>query len=154
MRPDLISDKHTADGGGLPVSGDPRPGHHTHHLPARAQQVCRLLHLFSVDINRMFAIFRIARALSKVKEMADYLKTKFPGTDKEREKDNFVFQHAKNILIASFQRILYNEYLPKVLGDKYMTDYQLKTPESSHSEYDQYSNAMMLHEFVTFAYRW
>ena len=44
--------------------------------------------------------------------------------------------------------------LPKVLGDKYMTDYQLKTPESSHSEYDQYSNAMMLHEFVTFAYRW
>ena len=101
----------------------------------------------------MFAICRIARALSKVKEMADYLKTKFPGTDKEREKDNFVFQHAKNILIASFQRILYNEYLPKVLGDKYMTDYQLKTPESSHSEYDQYSNAMMLHEFVTFAYR-
>ena len=108
----------------------------------------------SVDINRMFGIFRIARALSKVKEMADYLKTKFPGTDKEREKDNFVFQHAKNILIASFQRILYNEYLPKVLGDKYMTEYQLKTPESSHSEYDQYSNAMMLHEFVTFAYRW
>ena len=110
----LISNKHTADGGGLPVSGDPRPGHHPHHLPPRAQQVSRPLHLFSVVINRMFGICRIARALSKVKEMADYLKTKFPGTDKEREKDNFVFQHAKNILIASFQRILYNEYLPKV----------------------------------------
>ena len=71
-----------------------------------------------------------------------------PLTD--REKDDLVFQITRRILEASYQHIVYNEFLPKILGDKY-SDYSLR-PETS--AYDPSTNPSLKNEFSTFAYRY
>ena len=64
---------------------------------------------------------RIARTIQKNEKFKDYLEKQ----SDENEKDNIVFEITRKILIATYQHIVYNEYLPKVLGEKYMRDFGL-----------------------------
>ena len=73
--------------------------------------------------------------------------------NREEAKDDFMFEEARKINIACFQTIIWNEYLPNVLGDKYIEDYKLSIRQSDYSTYDKDVNPMLLHEFSTFAYR-
>ena len=83
--------------------------------------------------------------------MQTFLDNKFGGD--EVRKDNFVFEQTKMILTVTFQHIVYTEYLPIVLGDKYMKEFDLYTKESNFSEYKQSINPTIMNEFATFAYR-
>ena len=94
---------------------------------------------------------RIARKLFEVKKIQEFLDIKFG--ENEKEKDDFMFEHAREINIAVFQRIIYQEYLPQVLGDKFMEEYGLLSPQHQYSRYDEYINPMITTEFSTFAYR-
>ena len=96
--------------------------------------------------------FRIVRALNKQPVIKEYLEKEF--SNREKEKDDFMFEEARKINIACFQNIIWNEYLPNVLGDKYMEDYKLSNNFSDFSQYDKDVNPMILHEFSTFAYRY
>jgi len=62
-----------------------------------------------------------------------------------------VFELARRILIATWQNIVYNEYLPVVLGDRTMREYDLTvTPTST---YQPTVDATIKNEFATAAYR-
>ena len=67
----------------------------------------------------------------------------------EGDKDNIVFQITRRILEASYQHIVYNEFLPKILGEKY-SEHKLR-PETT--TYDPNLNPALKNEFSTFAYR-
>ena len=64
---------------------------------------------------------RIARTIQKNAKFKDYLEKQ----SDENEKDNIVFEITRKILIATYQHIVYNEYLPKVLGEQYMREFGL-----------------------------
>ena len=94
---------------------------------------------------------RIAEGLGKTKILQSFLQSEFGGD--EEGKDDFVFEQTRKIIIATFQHIVYTEYLPLVLGEKYMTEYDLYTKEDTFSTYDQSVNPTIINEFATFAYR-
>ena len=96
-------------------------------------------------------MFRIVRALNKQPAIREYLQEEFG--DREKLKDDFMFEEARKINIACFQNIIWNEYLPKVLGDKYMKEYTLSNTFNDYSSYDEDVNPTLLHEFSTFSYR-
>ena len=74
------------------------------------------------------------------------------GGDEER-KDDFIFEHTRKIMMATFQHIVYTEYLPLVLGEKYMTEFDLNTREDTFSKYNPSIDPTIINEFATFAYR-
>lgn len=94
---------------------------------------------------------RIAEGLGKTKALRDFLRSEFGGD--EEGKDDFIFEQTRRIIIATFQHIVYTEYLPLVLGEKHMTDYDLNTKEDTFSKYDQSINPTIINEFATFSYR-
>lgn len=55
--------------------------------------------------------------------------------------------------MATFQHIVYTEYLPLVLGEKYMNEFDLNTKEDTFSQYIHIKNPTIMNEFATFAYR-
>ena len=63
------------------------------------------------------------------------------GTDEE------IYQHARRIVVAEYQNIVYGQYLSEILG----TD-DLK-PTSGGSKYKKTTNPAMTNEFATAAYR-
>ena len=71
------------------------------------------------------------------------------GSD-EKKKDDIVFKVSRRILEASYQHIVYNEFLPKILGDKY-NEHGLSPGTSS---YDSNLKPTLKNEFSSFAYRY
>ena len=63
------------------------------------------------------------------------------GTDEE------IYQHARRIVVAEYQNIVYGQYLSEILG----TD-DLK-PKAGGSKYKKTTNPAMTNEFATAAYR-
>lgn len=59
--------------------------------------------------------------------------------------DEVLFQEARRVVIAEFQHITYNEYLPVVLGQSVVTDYGLLSQSSGfYNAYDINTNVGVL----------
>ena len=54
--------------------------------------------------------------------------------------DELLFQESRKISIAQMQHIVFNEYLPIILGDETMRQYQLKVSHTAYS--DVYDNSV------------
>jgi len=69
--------------------------------------------------------------------------------------DEEIFQTARRILIGEMQNIVYDEYLPVVLGEKTMSDYKisLSSDHDKQTEYDDNIDPSITNSFATAAYR-
>eukprot|EP00092_Neocalanus_flemingeri_P044970 GFUD01050082.1.p1 GENE.GFUD01050082.1~~GFUD01050082.1.p1 ORF type:complete len:987 (-),score=208.69 GFUD01050082.1:253-3213(-) len=68
--------------------------------------------------------------------------------------DEKVFQEARRIVIAEWQHVVYNEWLPIVLGKEYMTTENLLPQKSGHSrDYDENLDPRIYNEFAAAAFR-
>eukprot|EP00091_Calanus_sinicus_P013284 TRINITY_DN2951_c0_g1_i6.p1 TRINITY_DN2951_c0_g1~~TRINITY_DN2951_c0_g1_i6.p1 ORF type:complete len:373 (-),score=111.68 TRINITY_DN2951_c0_g1_i6:143-1261(-) len=69
--------------------------------------------------------------------------------------DEEIFQTARRIMIAEMQNIIYSEYLPVVLGEKSMKEYNLELPANfgSFSSYNENTDPSITNSFATAAYR-
>ena len=68
--------------------------------------------------------------------------------------DEELFQRARRLVIAQIQNIVYNEFLPIVLGPTKMQEYGLNLPPVSRTTtYDPSANPDIFNEFATFAFR-
>ena len=58
------------------------------------------------------------------------------------------------MVIAELQNIVYNEFLPIILGEKLVKDHGLNLPTTeSSSHYEDTINPSLSNEFATFAFR-
>ncbi|XP_063588513.1 uncharacterized protein LOC134765694 [Penaeus indicus] len=81
--------------------------------------------------------------------IADGLARVNPHWDDER-----LYQEARRIVTAQWQHVVYNEFLPRVLGWNAMQLYSLRLkPEGYYTEYDANCNPGILNEFATAAFR-
>lgn len=68
--------------------------------------------------------------------------------------DERVYQEARRIVVAEMQHISYNEWLPIILGMKYVDDFDLKPRDSGFSrQYDADVNPSITNAFSTAAFR-
>lgn len=68
--------------------------------------------------------------------------------------DETIFQEARKILVAEFQHITYNEFLPSVLGYKKMRESCLEPLSEGYLyKYDPYRYPQVINEFATNAFR-
>ncbi|XP_046453343.1 peroxidase-like isoform X1 [Daphnia pulex] len=71
--------------------------------------------------------------------------------------DENIFQEARRIVIAEYQFIIYNEFLPIILGKRYMDTFNLSISQSSlyygNGDYDATIDPSIQNEFATAAYR-
>ena len=68
--------------------------------------------------------------------------------------DEIVFQEARKIVIAVHQHITFNEFLPRVLGSKLITQFGLKLSELyDDNVYDGTCSTAVFNEFATAAFR-
>ncbi|KAK6752011.1 hypothetical protein RB195_003434 [Necator americanus] len=68
--------------------------------------------------------------------------------------DQRLFEEARRVNIAQFQHHVYDEYLPRVVGEKLMTDFRLKPLKSGFStDYSPSVNAALSAEFAAAAFR-
>ncbi|XP_037782099.1 peroxidase-like [Penaeus monodon] len=69
--------------------------------------------------------------------------------------DEELFQESRRIVVAQLQHIVYNEYLPTVLGKNAMRKYQLKSLKGKQrrNDYDPSRSAAASSEFATAAFR-
>ena len=74
--------------------------------------------------------------------IAAEIKTLKPFWDDEK-----IFQEARRIVVAELQNIVYNEYLPLVLGEN-------TVPHHVESHYNDTVNPSIDNVFATAAYRW
>ena len=95
-------------------------------------------------------MIRIAKGLQKTRVIAKYLKT----LNSTKEKDDFIYEETRRIVGATFQNIVYREYLPLVLGRKLMREYGLNIKPGIQTEYDPNKDATLWHEFGSFSYRY
>lgn len=72
----------------------------------------------------------------------------FPNWD-----DDQLFEETRRIVIAEMQHIIYNEYLPLILGDEYMKRYSLKPKASGYTTYDKNTNPNINNVFASAAGR-
>ena len=77
------------------------------------------------------------------------MKKHLESVSDEEKKSDLVFKVSRRILEASYQHIVYNEFLPKILGDKY-NEHDLRPGTSS---YKSNVNPTLDNEFSSFAYR-
>ena len=66
--------------------------------------------------------------------------------------DEQIYQHARRIVIAELQNIVYSEFLPVVLGPAAMEQFKLKVSDNL-STYDNTVDPSISNEFATFAFR-
>ncbi|PIK60544.1 ovoperoxidase [Apostichopus japonicus] len=66
-----------------------------------------------------------------------------------------LYQETRRIVVAIWQHIVYNEYLPLMLGADHMTNYRLKIDKSSHFRYryDPTVDPAVTHQFATATFR-
>jgi len=67
--------------------------------------------------------------------------------------DEDIFQEARRFVIAELQNIVYNEFLPTVLGADLIKDHKLKLDEDETTLYHEAINPAISNEFATFAFR-
>nr|XP_053631157.1 peroxidase-like [Cherax quadricarinatus] len=68
--------------------------------------------------------------------------------------DETLYQETRRIVVALYQHIIYNEWLPNVLGKDYMAANGLLPRRGGYSrDYDRSLNAVILNEFATVAFR-
>ncbi|KAK7082159.1 hypothetical protein SK128_006279 [Halocaridina rubra] len=68
--------------------------------------------------------------------------------------DETIYQEARRVVIAEYQHIVYNEWLPIVLGKEYMEDNGIIPRREGYSrDYDKGLNAGSWNEFATVAFR-
>ncbi|XP_055996607.1 peroxidase-like protein [Ostrea edulis] len=68
--------------------------------------------------------------------------------------DETLFQEAKRIVIAQLQHVTFNEFLPGVLDDKHMNDFNLRSHPIGHAEvYNRYIDPRTINAFGVAAYR-
>ena len=82
--------------------------------------------------------------------LAEQISTASPGLG-----DQDIFQMARRILIAEMQNIVYDEYLPVVLGEDTMSRYKiaLSSDHSKQTKYDDKIDPSITNSFATAAYR-
>ena len=62
--------------------------------------------------------------------LAELLKNRHPNWDDEK-----LYQEARRIVIAEYQHIIYNEWLPIILGSKLMKHHKLSPLSSGYSDH-------------------
>lgn len=68
--------------------------------------------------------------------------------------DERLFLEARRILVAEFQHIVYNQWLPEAVGYEAMHEFDLAVNYPGHSNsYDPYVNPSITNEFATAAFR-
>ncbi|EAT44216.2 AAEL004401-PA, partial [Aedes aegypti] len=67
--------------------------------------------------------------------------------------DDILFHETRRIVAAEFQHIIYNEYLPKVVGPDFMEMYDLHTSQGYSNFYNPEKNPALTSEFTTAAFR-
>ncbi|XP_054718455.1 peroxidase-like [Uloborus diversus] len=68
--------------------------------------------------------------------------------------DETLFQQARRILIAELQHIVYNEFLPLLMGDEALEEYELKiNPNQVYRGYDDTINPSVYNVFGAAAFR-
>ena len=67
--------------------------------------------------------------------------------------DDRLFEETRRIVIAEMQHITYKEYLPLILGEKYMKAYNLNIKESGYTTYNDTINPSINNVFASAASR-
>ncbi|KAF7492476.1 Peroxidase, partial [Sarcoptes scabiei] len=67
--------------------------------------------------------------------------------------DESLYQEAKRIVLAEFQHIIYNEFLPLILGGKTLDHFKLHLVPGFSEAYNPVVDTSILNEFTTAAYR-
>lgn len=67
--------------------------------------------------------------------------------------DDILFHETRRIVAAEFQHIIYNEYLPKVVGPDFIEMYDLHTSKGFSKFYNSKKNPALTSEFATAAFR-
>ena len=88
--------------------------------------------------------------ISEHNRIAELLKENVPEANDEE-----IYQVSRKILGAEFQNVVYDEFLPIVLGNKTMEKYRLALPYDNEegSDYNSSVVASISNEFATVAYR-
>ena len=65
-----------------------------------------------------------------------------------------MYEEARKINGATFQNIIFREYLPLVLGPDLMNEYKLTVEPGKRSTYNPELDPTIWNEFATFSYRY
>lgn len=68
--------------------------------------------------------------------------------------DEYIFQTARNILIAEMQSIVYNEYLPILLGPSLMKSMDIWVKKNPKSFYNASVDPSISNSFATASFRY
>ncbi|OQR70374.1 peroxidasin-like [Tropilaelaps mercedesae] len=71
-----------------------------------------------------------------------------PNWDDER-----LYQEARRIVTAQWQHVIYNEWLPIVLGVQFLQSYDIQAQPQGYTNYDPTVDASVINEFATAAFR-
>lgn len=87
--------------------------------------------------------------LNEHNRIANLLHEQYPSLSDEE-----IYQVARRLVKAQLQNVVYNEFLPTILGNSTMEDYNLNLKQIKHeSKYDPSVNPSISNEFATFAFR-
>lgn len=67
--------------------------------------------------------------------------------------DETIYQEAKRLVVAEFQHIIYNEFVPLILGPRALAHFGLQLNSGFSNDYNPVIDVSVLNEFSTAAYR-